>query len=540
MSEPPPPPPPQRPDPPSSQSSRPAEVHPSHAPVTADRPGAVRRWRVATALTAALGLALSGTVYLVMDRRVENLEDDLAAAESRTDLGDLLDLMEGLDLGELLDDGADALGDEGLGDGGGLGTEDLGVDTAVFECLAPGMTDLNSDSIPDTEIEEQVRAVREIVESERGLSADGELDIEFVPADELQRRVVEMSEEDLDAEAIAVESRMLATLGAVEPDLDLAQAQLDALGEGVAGFYNPDTQELVIGSEQMDPMGTYVTAHEMVHALADATFGLPDLDTLASDEGSDAALAALSALEGDATLYGQMMITTHLSLTDLLTLELESSGTTASLDALPHYVERSLSFPYLEGMSFACHAYLDGDWAAIDDLYAQVPTTSAQILFPERYASGEEAQDVRDLDGPDGWQEVHRDTFGAADLLFLLEAPGGDENAALDDALGRTEAWAGGEVTVWDRSGDTAVGVVLAEHPDGTDLCDTVREYYGAAFPDAASTAEDDGRHVFDGPSQSAVIACDGIDEVALGIGPDIDIASAAIDVPAGEADTAR
>ncbi|WP_165367791.1 hypothetical protein [Phytoactinopolyspora endophytica] len=481
-------------------------------------------------MTAVVGLALSGTVYLVMDQRVDDLEEELAGAESRTGLGGLVDLMEEYGLDELLGEDFEGFEREGLDlDDPDLENE-MGVDPSVLDCIGLDMMSEGGGSIPDAEIETQVEAVRDIVESERGLAADGDLDIEFVTMDEVQQRVVDLSEQDLDREAIAVESRMLAALGAIDPGLDLVQAQLDALGDGVAGYYSPETEELVIGSEEMDAMGTYVTAHEMVHALADATFGLPDLESLAESDGGDAAFAALSALEGDATLYGQMMITKHLSFTDLLALEVESAGTSADLEALPHFVERSLSFPYLEGMAFTCDVFLDGDWASVDDTYADLPTTSAQILFPERYALGEEAEEVRALAGPDGWDEIHHDTFGAADLLFLLEAPGGDTDRALDDALDGAAAWAGGEVTVWDQDGDTAVGLVLAEHTDGIWLCGAVEEYYAAAFPDAERSFPDDGSLVFEGTDQSAVVMCDDTEETALGIGGDLETAYAAVD----------
>jgi hypothetical protein len=65
-------------------------------------------------------------------------------------------------------------------------------------------------------------------------------------------------------------------------------------------------------------------------------------------------------------------------------------------------------------------------------------------------------------DAPSGWSQIHSDTFGAADLLFLLEAPGGDAAVTLDDPKDRVRAWAGGEIAMWDRDGDTAVANSLA------------------------------------------------------------------------------
>ncbi|NDL59764.1 hypothetical protein [Phytoactinopolyspora mesophila] len=534
MSQTPPPPPP-----PPGQPS--ADEHPAapHQP----RPGAGQAgWKVATALAAGLGLLLSGTVYVLMDRQISSLEDDLesvraqlAEAESSSSdpLGGLGDLLGGDlgDLGDLFGD-LDGLGDLLGGDLGGLGDllgGDFGdIDPILFECLSPGGLgmDLGGDgSIPDADIETQVQAVRDILEEERGLAVDGELSIEFVTVEEVQRRAVELTEAELDRDQAELDGRLLSTIGALEPGIDLAQAQLDALDAGVGGFYNPDTGELVIGSEEMDGLGAYITAHEMVHALADQIFGLPDTAELAETDGSDAAYAALNAIEGDATLYGQMFISEHLPMTELLALEAESAQSQAALDQMPHFVRRNLEFPYIEGMTFTCDVFLDGGWDAVDHTYVDLPVTSAQILFPDRYRAGEEAAGVRMPDAPGGWNQIYTDTFGAADLLFLLEAPGGDPAAALTDPKELVRAWAGGEVAMWDRDGDTAVALALTEHTEGPDLCGTVIDYYAAAFPDS-TRSDDGGDAVFSGGDQTGVIACDA-GTITLGIGPDAETARA-------------
>lgn len=492
-------------------------------------------WKVATALALAVGLVLAGVTYLVMDRRVDDARaerdaarEELAAAEESSGLGGLEDLLGGSEGGleELLGEGGlDGLLGELGGDLGGLGD----IDPILLQCLGSGGLGLGgSDSIPDADVETQVAAIAQLVEEERGLPAGDDVDIEFVGLDEVQRRAVELTREELDPERAAVDSRLLAALGAVEPGTDLAQAQLDALDAGVGGFYDPETRQLVIGSEEMDGLGALITAHELVHAQADAAIGLPDQEAIAAESGSDAAYAALNAIEGDASLYSQQFVGQHLPFDQLLALQETSGQTSADLDALPHFIARQLEFPYVEGMTFTCDILLDGGWAAVDQTYATLPATTAQVLFPDRYRAGEAAADVRDPAGP-GWQQLRMDTFGAADLLFLLEAPGDDESAALSDPKDRVAAWAGGEVTVWGDGDDTALALVLADRGDegATPLCDTVTEFYAAAFPDAEAT-EEGGRTVYTGTDQSAVVACSGA-EVALGVGPDPQTAAAAI-----------
>ena len=491
-------------------------------------------WKIATAVTALAGLALSGTVYVVMDRRVDDLQSDLdttreqlAAAEERAadgGLGALGDLLGGLsgsgDLGDLGDLG------EMLGGLGGLGD----VDPILFQCLTPADGGLGlggEGSIPEGDVAIQVDAIEAIVEDERGVAVDGDLDIEFVSLDEVQRRAVDINSQELDAAEAAADATILTGLGAVEPGTDLVQEQLAALDAGVGGFYNPDDQKLVIGSETMDGLGAMVTSHELVHAMTDATFGLPDTQAIAASQGADAAYAALNAIEGDASLYSQRFVGQHLPFDQLMALQSTSDDTTAAMAELPHFVNRNLQFPYIEGMTFTCDVFLEGGWEAVDQTYATLPTTTAQILFPDRYRAGEAAVDVRDPAGPSGWTEADSDTFGAADLLFLLEAPGNDTDAALSEPKERAAAWAGGEVHAWTQGDRSAVGLVLADRGEATPLCDTVTDFYAAAFP-GATRGGDTGDATFDGDVQDAVVTCDGA-EVALGTGPDLDTARAAV-----------
>ncbi|PSL01841.1 hypothetical protein CLV30_11280 [Haloactinopolyspora alba] len=519
------------PPPPPSETSSPQEQPPAAR--------SAARWKVATAVVSVLGLALTGTVYVLMDQRADELrsERDTARAEledareeADSGLGGLEDLLGGLG-GSGEGDGSDGSGEglggleELLGGDGGLG--DLlgtgGLDPILLQCLGGAMGLGGDGSIPEGDVRTQVTAIKDIIEAERGLPAGDDVDIEFVSREEVQRRAVERSTEDIDRQRARVDSRMLAALGAVEPGTDLAQAQLDALEAGVGGFYDPETEKLVIGSKQMDGLGAFITSHELVHALADAELGLPDQQALARRSGSDAAYAALNAIEGDASLYSQRFVGKHLPMDELLALQSTSAQTDASLDQLPHVVARELEFPYVEGMTFSCDLYLQGGWKAVDRSYDDLPDTTAQILFPDRYRDDEQAVDVTDPAGPEGWKPLRTDTFGAADLLFLLEAPGDDEDAALSDPKKRVAAWAGGEINVWGRGGDTATALTLADRGGSTPMCDTVTRFYAAAFPDATrtDTTTSGENTTFESQRQSAVVSCQG-DEVRLSTAPDL------------------
>lgn len=397
--------------------------------------------------------------------------------------------------------------------------------TQLGACI--GMPTGTSEPVPG-DPDAAIEVIAEQVADERRLDFTEPIDPVLLSPDDLRARVQELAAEDYPAEVADVDARLLSGLGAIPAGTDLQALQLDLLGEQVAGFYDPDTGELTaVAEDGLDPTTRMTLAHEVDHALTDQALGLPDLDGFTGR--SDEALATLAVIEGDASLLMQRWAAQQLSLAEQLAAAASSLGPAGQLQSTPWVLQQQLVFPYTAGLEFACQHFADGGWDRVDRLYRDGPTTSAQVLWPERYAVGESAVDVDDPALPADWQEVRRDQLGAADLLWLFQAPGDDRSAALSDPEERARAWAGGEVAVGTRDDDTAISITLAEHADATvPLCDSVTEWYGRAFPEATSTA-DGAVTTWTGPQQSAVIACDG-DRVRLGIAPDPGTARTTVD----------
>lgn len=414
-------------------------------------------------------------------------------------------------------------------DGGLLGgiVEDLlgGMDpTRLARCL--GTPSGRPEPLPD-DPDAAIDAIADQVVRERGLEFTDPVAPVLLAPDDLRDRIVELSADDYPAADAEVDARLLAGLGAIPPDTDLRALQLELLGDQVAGFYDPDTSELTaVATDGLDPTTRMTLAHEVDHALTDQALGLPDLDGFAGR--SDEALAVLAVIEGDASLLMQRWAVQQLTLVDQLAAAAAGLGATDQLAATPWVLQQRLVFPYTTGLAFACERFAEGGWSAIDELYtAALPRTSAQVMWPERHAAGELAVDVPDPALPAGWEEVRRDQVGAADLLWLFQAPGDDRTARLSDSESRARAWAGGEVVVGTRGDDTAITVSLAEHDDAPQpLCASVTEWYARAFPQAHATTTTTGTAWTD-TDQAAVVAC-GDGRVRLGIGPDADTARAA------------
>lgn len=308
----------------------------------------------------------------------------------------------------------------------------------------------------------------------------------YLPRVQMERRIRRELDRYPSAELTA-ETRALVALGAVPRGTNLEALMKRTLPGQIAGFYDPATGALVVGStgkKGLDAVERLTLAHELEHALADQVLRMPPFlkDDHVPDGREDAELAGLSLIEGDATLLTEAFAREHVSLADAFRSIGPALTAERRFEELPHYLQASTIFPYEDGLNFVCSVFERGGWKAVDRAYRSPPATSAQVMFPQRYFGREQA-----VDGPDarpparGWKLLDVHAFGAANLLWLFEAPGGDTRRKLADARERAAAWAGGELRVFGRGGKTAVGVTLVERRGERDLCASMRAWFKAA-----------------------------------------------------------
>ena len=89
-----------------------------------------------------------------------------------------------------------------------------------------------------------------------------------------------------------------------------------------------------------------------------------------------------------------------------------------------------LVFPYSEGLAFVERLRAEGGWDAVDAAYADIPTSTEQILHPRKYLDRDEPSAVA-LPDPtvalgQEWRVVDEDTLGELQMALLLAnfAPG--------------------------------------------------------------------------------------------------------------------
>jgi hypothetical protein len=371
-----------------------------------------------------------------------------------------------------------------------------------------------------------LKAITAKVERLRELRFAGEPDIELLPVEELDRRLAKEVAQDYRPADAVDEERALKLVGAIPPGSDLYQLRTGGIEGQVAGLYLPETKELLV-AEGADP-GAFeriALAHELEHALTDERLGIP-LPDEADPAVADPLIASQALVEGSASLLMEFYAVKHIGLGDLLDLggSADIAQSSAALAKQPYHLQRELLWAYTDGARFACALYRRGGWKAVDRAYASPPGGTDQILFPQRY--GETPEDPPDPGGlAPPWEERARSDFGAAELMWLFEAPGGDPQRALPDPRGAVSAWAGGEVVLWGDGPRSALGISFAERTEAPALCAAVAGWYAATRPDDPRLSPDgDERLIIESPKQSAVLRCPP-GQVRMGVAPDLELA---------------
>lgn len=285
-----------------------------------------------------------------------------------------------------------------------------------------------------------------------------------------ERLSAQMEEEDL-----AQASEIYEALGLLPEGTDVRELLEGVLGEQVVGYYDPDTEEMVIRDDVMalllrggpaaqEPEGVLV--HELVHALQDQHHDLGALYD--AERTGDASGALRSLIEGDATLA---MVVLGARADSVQRLSQQIAGNVPTLEEMmvdtampqggmtlsqaPAIVRATLVVPYLAGLGFCTYWASKGGWASIEDQFRSLPESTEQVLHPEKSASGERpvAITLPELEGL-GTEVVDEDTLGELELAVYL-GQGRTSGVHADAAAG----WAGDRIRVY-RGGPMGTAVV--------------------------------------------------------------------------------
>ena len=293
------------------------------------------------------------------------------------------------------------------------------------------------------EIEQQVIDIR-------GLPAADIGPPEVITRAELADELTALFEADYPPDEQRRDNLALRALGLLEPGQDVAELQLDLLGDQVLGFYDHlDKRMVVVSDAGLDVEARITYAHEYTHALQDAAFGIDSLQMDASGE-DDRGLARLSLLEGDASVTMLAWMFQHLEPQELQ--EYLFGAAVPDTSGIPSWMVEQLAFPYTDGLfwaqSLAGPDPTSPDFSAIDAAYDDAPASTEQIIHAEKWEAREAPQviEVPDLAAAlgAGWEEVDETPIGEATIRMMLAHLG----VTADDARAAAEGWGGDRAVI--------------------------------------------------------------------------------------------
>lgn len=141
-----------------------------------------------------------------------------------------------------------------------------------------------------------------------------------------------------------------------------------------AGWYVPETKQLIVTSEGSDEFKRGVMLHEIFHALQDQNFDLSLLHQSVQSEDASQALDAL--IEGEAMLA----VKDRLNYNFAAHAQLPKDGSIS--DELFNRL-----FEYGDGMAFVKAIRNEGGWEEVNQAFEALPKSTSEIYHPERYLS---------------------------------------------------------------------------------------------------------------------------------------------------------
>jgi hypothetical protein len=278
-------------------------------------------------------------------------------------------------------------------------------------------------------VDASARRIIQEVASSRGLPVKGEFAVELISKSGVREFVREVMHEEMTAEEIRITGRVQAALGVVPVGSDGEQVLLDLLEFGILGIYDPKRKVLLIGDYVDRGALGMVVGHEGAHGLQDMHFdlealnhmtkGRSDLDTartfLIEGDAQAAYLAWMTGSEGVGSIGDDLLATQA----DLVLKIQDGMG-------IPYpTLARMLQMPYTDGTRCVIELARSEGWAAVDALYAKLPTTTEQMLHLDKLSAREPARSVKIdasvlLDLATDHEVVFEDELGEASLVAML------------------------------------------------------------------------------------------------------------------------
>jgi len=359
--------------------------------------------------------------------------------------------------------------------------------TGAPDAPGPPSTTAPAEPLDEAELRALVDELQAYVAEARGLEYLRPVVVELADDAAFEARLLEKFEEDV--EEIEEAEVFYRALGLIDPERSLVDELRSIYSQGVLGFYDPETDELVVRGASLTPYIRQTIVHELVHALDDQHF---ELFREEYDEREDEIGTGFTALvEGNARRVEQQWLADQpADVREEAEAEERAFAEGIDVDAFPEILLFEIGAPYELGEIFVGAVAADGGERAVDASFADPPTTSEQVLFPPLYAAREARVEVPPP--PADGEVVDQGVVGALFWFGLFTT--GDSPVEAQDAFGAVQGWGGDWAVTWE-DGDAAcvrVDVVGDTLDDTAELEQALRAW--AEESAAAQVSTVDGR----------------------------------------------
>ena len=251
--------------------------------------------------------------------------------------------------------------------------------------------------------------------------------VRYLDRAQMKKYIDDLFESDYPDELAGKEQEVIYLMGFTDKMIDLKPLRKKIILENVGGMYNEKTKELLAVEEfrELGMINASALAHELRHAIQDQHFQLAAVLGDLSDF-DDRKLAALAAVEGDATLvmirqlgFDPELIGAAFNPENVLSFSALAGA--SLLAAAPDIVKYQLLMPYLDGMKFSQAVFKAGKWKGLNRVLSHKPLSSEQILHPQKYLAGEKPQAVFTGFRPSRGELAHSGVIGEYYLNVLLK-----------------------------------------------------------------------------------------------------------------------
>lgn len=186
-------------------------------------------------------------------------------------------------------------------------------------------------------------------------------------------------------------------------------------GQNVLGYYSPQNDSIVVVSPTATPQINRTTlAHELVHALQDQRFDLASANVPTRERYN----ARNGLIEGEAN-YVQRRYEARCD-GQWRCLRTPSGTSTGGGSGDFHVGVYALEFfPYADGPAFIDAIYDREGWAGVNDLYDDVPRSTEQVIYPQKYGRDAPTNVSIRESNSNGWERVRPGSPGRPDSAVL-------------------------------------------------------------------------------------------------------------------------